>query len=620
MGGLAGHMPHLHEDLSLTFGDIQRILEAVADVRVKKVNNTDDDEGLSTIGQPIEKFDGQNLFASKVNITVDENGELKIAINQTEDPELSSMVLAARNEGDIARGGMSPDQLYDKFKNHPAKAPFVNGFKAIESSLASMSPGAVDEIFDGGKRFMNLEIVYPKNPNMIIYDARSIVFHNLSTYESDPSRPGKFMTVKDPNSRELFNKFVNIVNNKEVEAENESWQIHGPTVVQLKKIDTVYFEKIKDELDKIAQSRNLSSGSTLEEYVRIGLQEKLETIGLPDPNRSRLIDRMIRVYMGEKIKSLPQELDVRQIKKGLSKNHQKIVSLFNKELKGQILAEVFPLDIAITEYAIEVLRGLRSFLIPTQESHDRELDSIKKDLAGAIKHLEAVRDESENESDVLRAKRLLDKHFSQKMGDDIEKIVSSLEGIVFEYPPGSDNIYKLTGSFAMLNQLVGGARRMGYPSRTIRESKEGDIYLEVLKEIACGVKDRKLYVDKKLGLDINQISLMSDFCNYACDFIPIVGNFKIYVVSQREPYNIRTTAHYDLQSGDVVVYGGDRALVDVLRSIAHELTHMMQKEKGLINGPIRDAGGFHEDQANARAGEVIKRFAQSLPDRLEIYR
>jgi hypothetical protein len=47
---------------------------------------------------------------------------------------------------------------------------------------------------------------------------------------------------------------------------------------------------------------------------------------------------------------------------------------------------------------------------------------------------------------------------------------------------------------------------------------------------------------------------------------------------------------------------------------------MMQDELGLLEGGnIRDAGGFHEDQANARAGEIIKRFAKSKPYRKMIY-
>lgn len=47
-----------------------------------------------------------------------------------------------------------------------------------------------------------------------------------------------------------------------------------------------------------------------------------------------------------------------------------------------------------------------------------------------------------------------------------------------------------------------------------------------------------------------------------------------------------------------------------MRSIAHEMTHMMQDQQNMLHGNIRDAGGFHEDQANAKAGELIKLYAK----------
>jgi hypothetical protein len=42
---------------------------------------------------------------------------------------------------------------------------------------------------------------------------------------------------------------------------------------------------------------------------------------------------------------------------------------------------------------------------------------------------------------------------------------------VFEYPPGSKQLYKLTGSFAMVNQIVGRARRMAEVNVIKAESK-----------------------------------------------------------------------------------------------------------------------------------------------------
>jgi len=129
----------------------------------------------------------------------------------------------------------------------------------------------------------------------------------------------------------------------------------------------------------------------------------------------------------------------------------------------------------------------------------------------------------------------------------------------------------------------------------------------------------KLYVDKALNLEEQKQKFIGDFCNFCADALPIEGQFKVYVVSEREPYSIGTTAAYIVNENTCYVYGKNRALPDVMRSIAHEMTHMMQDQTGLINGPIRDAGGFHEDQANARAGELLKLFAKSKPERKKIY-
>ena len=37
----------------------------------------------------------------------------------------------------------------------------------------------------------------------------------------------------------------------------------------------------------------------------------------------------------------------------------------------------------------------------------------------------------------------------------VENFCSTIEGIVFEEPAGSGNVYKLTGAFAPVNQILG---------------------------------------------------------------------------------------------------------------------------------------------------------------------
>jgi hypothetical protein len=137
--------------------------------------------------------------------------------------------------------------------------------------------------------------------------------------------------------------------------------------------------------------------------------------------------------------------------------------------------------------------------------------------------------------------------------------------------------------------------------------------------VAAIYMKRKLYIHNNTDFSPDQARLTADFCIFCSDELPVSGDFEISVVGDREKHGIGTTGVYHVGKNIIKVYAKNRALADVLRSIAHEMTHMMQDEQGLINGPVQDAGGFHEDQANAKAGELIKLFAKSSTDRRRIY-
>ena len=129
----------------------------------------------------------------------------------------------------------------------------------------------------------------------------------------------------------------------------------------------------------------------------------------------------------------------------------------------------------------------------------------------------------------------------------------------------------------------------------------------------------KLFVSKNLNFTPGKTKMAGEFVLFCADFLPIENPFEVYLVSNRETHNIGTTAVYEVGNNVCKIYAKNRSLADVLRSVAHEMTHMMQDEMGLIKGPIRDAGGFHEDQANAKAGEIVKLFAKSKKGRRAIY-
>ena len=78
---------------------------------------------------------------------------------------------------------------------------------------------------------------------------------------------------------------------------------------------------------------------------------------------------------------------------------------------------------------------------------------------------------------------------------------------------------------------------------------------------------------------------------------------------------LKTTANYDYTKENKIikVCAKNRALVDVCRSIAHEMVHHKQFEQGRLKTQPPDIGGEIEDEANAKAGQYIKIFAKEDP-------
>lgn len=91
---------------------------------------------------------------------------------------------------------------------------------------------------------------------------------------------------------------------------------------------------------------------------------------------------------------------------------------------------------------------------------------------------------------------------------------------------------------------------------------------------------------------------------------------------QTDKDGIKTTAVYkyidggdeEFEQSEVRVYTKERALQDIMRSVAHELVHHQQNERGELEGKISNVGGDIEDEANAVAGELLKKYGIDHPE------
>jgi hypothetical protein len=399
MGALGGHMAHLHESLELTFEELTTILDSVANADVEAT----------------EKVDGQNLF-----LTVDASGAVR----------------TARNAGDLKKGGMTPEEFAGKWAGHPAEGAFTKGFEAIKQALSAMGAEA-QELFAGGKRYVNMEVMYPGNPNLIVYDAGNVVLHNFNTFD-EAGEP-----VDDPDARAAFDQLSTALDAAEVEVDGETWTIKGPVVAQLQALtDGSALADVQAAVARVASPVGMDA--TIGDLAELRLRATATQAGIPP---DKVDDLIAAAFQHEGAKS------VTVIKKGLPKEQQKMVSKLATKTNAYkaISAALRPLELAINDFAIEVLRGMESFFVSDTNT---ELQRQRAELQQAIDYLEGLAASGDEGVGALVDKQL------EKL-KSIEDVAATMEGIVFEYPPGSGQLKKLTGTFAMANQLVGGARRKG---------------------------------------------------------------------------------------------------------------------------------------------------------------
>jgi hypothetical protein len=375
----------------------------------------------------VEKVDGQNIF---FKFTVDpDTGEVR----------------TARNKGNLMKGGMTPEQFTAKWVGHPAEGAFMNGFKAIQTALGQVGSKTLKQIFTpqdpDGQRYINAEIVYTGNPNVINYNGDYIVMHNLQEFDAT----GALVDVQLQGGE--FDQLLQAVDAAQQADDQATWSVVGPQVIALKNLShTDVNEVFGSKIDALGVSDGMTLGNYVEEKLRTG---PVGNIPIPVHKQEALIRRIIGFGQHEDPKSLPPLND---IKKGSPKDVQKKISALGTKANaskalGAVLA---PVELAIHDMAVEVLRDVASAIT---SNHDEELVRLKGELESAKEKIMSARDAGAD------ARRETMERQLKKLGDS-SNIASSLEGIVFEEPPGSKELYKLTGAFAPLNQIIGRAMRI----------------------------------------------------------------------------------------------------------------------------------------------------------------
>lgn len=394
MGGAVGHLMHLYDNRELKFCEIESIIRSAADGKLENAT---------------EKLDGLNLvFSWDVS-----NNSLKVA----------------RSNGDIKRGGMDARTLASKFTGRGnLTSAFTSAFKVLNGAIGSLPENTKCRVFgESANRWYSIEVIYSKNPNVINYNSNNVVFHGWPMFEVEDG--GNVLMTEDVVGG--IDTLTEYVDKMQRAVQVKGWKIRGPAIAKLKKLsDGTIAETTISRIYEQLMGLGLSPSATIGDYLRTKMTYDVEALALP----RKVSEAMVNRCMGE-IGS-PTLVDIRKM---ADKSDHIAITEFVKNSSRRLKEYIKPVEHAINDFALELLRGYESTLV--DDTH-AEVLRLRREVVNAINAIRESGDE--NAMSILNTQM-------QKL-KSVENITSASEGIVFIF---KENVYKFTGSFASVGQILG---------------------------------------------------------------------------------------------------------------------------------------------------------------------
>jgi len=418
MGGVAGHMDHLYENRELTFGEMKEILEAASNGELTAE----------------EKVDGQNLFLSYSF----KNDEL-IGV-----PNKGGKAKGARNKGNLKAGGLDAVGLARKFAGRGGlEKAFTGAFSSFEKAVEALSDEEKVRIFGPDTDiWYNAEVMDPGNPNIILYDDKTLKIHDVGHFSFD-----RESGEKSPIPEGALETLDNSLERMEQQLHSDDFKLARRALVNIKKIedDGQALKQVISRIDKQVRLEGLNDQSTILDYTFKRLINGMES-DLPANLKEEIVKYLLK---------LPGNIGLRSLKKGLTPDDlQDLMGIISNK-KTLLQQAVEPLEIAIHDFTVDLLKGLESVFI---QDNKKEVMRLKDELAVAVREITAVGSENPE------AMAIMQRHLNKIK--DFSTITTPVEAVVFDY---NGHTYKFAGNFAPLNQILG-MFRYGNLKRSTKES------------------------------------------------------------------------------------------------------------------------------------------------------
>ena len=404
-GGAAGHLAHPYEDYDLTFADIKAMIVAALS---------------GTIESAQEKLDGQNLMVTY------KNGQIRAARNkgQVKDEGANSLTIKQMSDMFVGRG--------------PIQTAFVEAMNDLKAAIDGLTTKQKDKFFANGKKFLNLEVLFPETANVVPYGAAQLRLHHIKEYDA----AGNVVNEDLESAKQLEGAL------RQIEAQNQkTYEIRVTDPLTIAKSGD--FKNQRDELlkklNEIKTRFGLKDGDKLGLYFQAWWSQYITNTAkqygykLEDNTLQQLINRWA---FGNK------ETNIKVIRDGIQNEDFKnwMTSFDKSDYAAQRKVAGQPVENLFLQLGVYTLQNVQNLVALNPNNSVRK---IKQDLQQAIEDIKATAsDNISDDSALVFLKREL------RRLKDIGgfKAVLPTEGLVFKY---QGKLYKLTGAFAPINQILG---------------------------------------------------------------------------------------------------------------------------------------------------------------------
>jgi len=399
MGGAFGHLSHPFEDRDLKFSDFKKIIT----------------QGLSgKLDRVQEKLDGMNIMISwKDNRLVSARTKKQLANAGADAQTIQAIKSKFKGRGDIADA-------------------FGNALDDLNIAIRGLSEKQKQKVFANGKKFVNLEILYPKASITVPYGLKMLVLHGSIEYDE----AGNAIGSSQEDARMLGGMIQQI--NQDIQ---NTYTIKSNPILKLPQVKDFSAKQSKflNRLKKLQSEYGLKDSDKIVEYHRRWwldfIKTKADSLKYKIPNN--ILDGLANRW-GLRNKSA---FTIPQMKKIENEKFKNWAMKFNSDkYERQFDINMQKFENLILNLGAEILRSMNDLLVVSPNEAAQEL---RKKLSKAIITLSQSKDIK---------KLTIFKKFLERLNaiGGIKGIVPS-EGIVFTY---NDKLYKLTGTFTPMHRIL----------------------------------------------------------------------------------------------------------------------------------------------------------------------